>query len=139
MISVMPAEQIISFEATPALIAFRREAGDANRHLNTLLVALETLKANEPVRPPGLIVPWTKPGVWREWDDTRDFALKGTMVVVVDGLDQYMRILSRIPGLVPAGLDDVLNGRRAAAGDRRPTVTERFDFSLRAISRSRTA
>jgi hypothetical protein len=31
-------DQTIGFELTPALIAFRRTAGDANRHLNTLLV-----------------------------------------------------------------------------------------------------
>jgi hypothetical protein len=52
--------QSIAFELTPALIAFRSTAGDANRHLNTMLVALETLKTNSPVRPKGLVVPWTK-------------------------------------------------------------------------------
>lgn len=56
-------DQIIGFELSPALIAFRRTAGDANRHLNTLLVALETLKTTTPVRPKELAVPWTKPGI----------------------------------------------------------------------------
>jgi hypothetical protein len=121
------AVQSICFELTPALIAFRRTAGDANRHLNTMLVALETLKSTTPIRPPGLVVPWTKPGVQKEWDDSRDFALKGAMIAVVDGLDQYMRVLSRIPGLCPAELGDVLSGRAVKAG-RRLTVAERFEM-----------
>lgn len=120
-------DQTIGFELTPALIAFRRTAGDANRHLNTLLVALETLKSNTPIRPKGLVVPWTKPGVKKEWDDSRDFVLKGCMIAVVDALDQYMRVVSRISGLVSPKLDDVLNGRRKAGEDRRPTVAERFE------------
>jgi hypothetical protein len=120
-------DQTIGFELTPALIAFRRTAGDANRHLNTLLVALETLKTNTPIRPRGLVVPWTKPGVKKEWDDSRDFVLKGCMIAVVDALDQYMRVVSRISGLASPKLDDVLNGRRLAGDDRRPTVAKRFE------------
>ena len=42
---------VIGFDLSPALIAFRRTAGDANRHLNTLLVALETLLAAPADRP----------------------------------------------------------------------------------------
>src|SRR5581483_1895584 len=118
---------VIGFDLSPALIAFRRTAGDANRHLNTLLVALETLKANTPVRPNGLAVPWSKPEVKKEWDDSRDYVLKGCMVALVDGLDQYMRVVSRIPGLSAPELDDVLNGRKKAGEQRRPTVAERFE------------
>jgi hypothetical protein len=73
-------DQVIGFELSPALIAFRRTAGDANRHLNTMLVALETLKETAPVQPKGLAVPWTKPGVKKEWEDSRDFVLKGCVI-----------------------------------------------------------
>ncbi len=48
------------------------------------------------------------------------------MIAVVDGLDQFMRILTRIEGLVDPGLDDVLNGR-AKGQERRPTVAERIE------------
>lgn len=120
-------DQIIGFELSPALIAFRRTAGDANRHLNTLLVALETLKTTTPVKPKGLAVPWTKPGVKKEWDDSRDYVLKGCMIAVADALDQYMRVVSRISGLAAPELDDALNGRKKPSEDRRPTVAERFD------------
>ena len=88
-------ETSLSFEVTPALMAFRQLAGDANRFLNTQLVALETLKTATPVRPIDLVLPWTLPAVEAEWVDTRNFTLRGTMISVVDGLDQYLRILPR--------------------------------------------
>jgi hypothetical protein len=120
-------DQVIGFELSPALIAFRRTAGDANRHLNTMLVALETLKGTAPVRPKGLAVPWTKPGVKKAWDDSRDFVLKGCMIAVVDALDQYMRVVSRISGLAALELNDAMNGRKSPGEERRPTVAERFE------------
>lgn len=107
------------------MIAFRRTAGDANRLLNTLLVGLETLKHNAPVKPTDFVVGWSKPASAAEWLETRNFALRGTMVAVVDALDRYLRILSRIPGLTAQELDDTLNGRRDPKIDRRPTVSER--------------
>lgn len=122
----MPAQPSLCFEQSPALIAFRSAAGDANRLLNTLLVAVETLKGGVlPVRPPDLVVPWSLPGTLDEWNDTRNFALRGTMVVIVDGLDRYLRILSRIDGLTDPALDDRLNGRKAVGEDHRPTLSER--------------
>lgn len=124
-IRVKGSEASLSFEVTPALLAFRQLAGDANRFLNTQLVALETLKSATPVRPPDLVIPWTLPAVEAEWVETRNFALRSTMVSVVDALDQYLRVLSRVRGLVLDDLRDDLNGRRRAALDRRPTLPER--------------
>jgi hypothetical protein len=123
----VPPRSSICFECTPALLAFRQAAGDANRFLNTLLVALETLKSSTPIRPIDLVVPWTFPHAEKEWTDTRNFALKGAMVAVVDGLDQYMRVLSRVAGLVASELDNILNGRRDADRGRRLTVAERLE------------
>lgn len=117
----------ICFEQTPALLAFRRAAGNANRHLNTLLVGLETLKAVAPIKPNDLVVSWSKPTVAAEWDETRNFALGATMVAVVDGLDRYMRVASQISNLTDASLDDVLNGRQPAKGQPRPNIFERLE------------
>ncbi len=122
----MRAPASLCFEQSPALIAFRTAAGDANRLLNTLLVAVETLKGGAAaVRPPDLAVPWSLPTTPDEWLDTRNFALRGTMVVLVDALDRYLKILSRIEGLTALELDDRLNGRKAAGEDHRPTLPER--------------
>jgi hypothetical protein len=116
----------LSFEMTPALMAFRQLAGDANRFLNTQLVALETLKTATPVRPPDLVLPWTLPAVDAEWIETRNFTLRSTMVSVIDGLDRYMRVLSRVRGLVAEELHNDLNGRRRPDLERRPTLPERL-------------
>jgi hypothetical protein len=122
----MSAQPSLCFEQSPALIAFRGAAGDANRLLNTLLVALETLQGGAaPVRPADLVVAWSLPTATNEWADTRDFALRGTMVVLVDALDRYLRILGRIQGFTDPVLDDRLNGRKAQGDDRRPTLPER--------------
>ncbi|MER8854548.1 hypothetical protein NKH94_23635 [Mesorhizobium australicum] len=118
-------EPSICFEQSPAMIAFRRAAGDANRLLNTLLVALETLKGNEAVKPSDLVVSWSKPTTVAEWLETRNFALRGTMVAIVDALDQYLRIISRISGLTSPELDNQLNGRKELNEERRPTLPER--------------
>jgi len=119
------SEVSLSFEITPALMAFRQISGDANRFLNTQLVALETLKTATPVRPSDLVLPWTLPAANAEWIETRHFTLRSTMVAVVDGLDRYMRVLSRVQGLVPEALHDDLNGRRRPELERRPAHFER--------------
>jgi hypothetical protein len=118
-------EQSICFEQSPAMIAFRRSAGDANRLLNTLLVGLETLEHSTPVKPGDLVVAWSKPNTGAEWLETRNFALRGTMVALVDALDRYLCIISRIEGLTAPELDDPLNGRKGPRDDRRPTLSER--------------
>lgn len=117
----------LCFEATPALLAFRRQVGEANRMLNTLLVGLETLKTATPVRPVDLMRTWHLPTSGAEWEETRAFALRGAMVSIIDGLDRYLRTLSRIEGLVAASLHDALNGRKTGGADRRPTLSERFE------------
>jgi hypothetical protein len=122
----MPKETTMAFEMSPALIAFRQNAGDANRHLNTLLVSVETLQHHEPVKPSNLVVPWSKPTTLKEWDDCRDFILRTAMVTLVDGIDQYLRVMSRVPGLSDPGLGDTLNGRKTGK-QRRPTVAERLE------------
>lgn len=122
----MSPKPSICFEFTPALLAFRAAAGDANRCLNTLLAGLETLKAGTPVKPQDLVVAWSKPETDEEWLETRNYALRGTMVAVVDAIDQYLKIISRIDGLTPPELDDRLNGRKARGEDHRPTLPERI-------------
>lgn len=49
------------------------------------------------------------------------------MIVTIDALDHFLRVLSRIEGLVPSTLHDKLNGRKAPGEDRRPTLYERLD------------
>jgi hypothetical protein len=49
------------------------------------------------------------------------------MIVTIDALDHYLRVLSRIDGLVPDTLHDKLNGRKVPADDHRPTFYERLD------------
>ena len=48
------------------------------------------------------------------------------MVAVVDGLDRYLRVVTRLSGLVDENLHDYLNGRWIRALDRRPAVFERL-------------
>ncbi|MEK7993429.1 MAG: hypothetical protein AAB403_06445 [Planctomycetota bacterium] len=121
-----PQKHYICFESTPASQAFRRTAGDITRLLSTLYVALETLEVNDPVRPDDLSFGWSMPSGPKEWEETRNFALRGAIVAIVDGLDQYMRVLSRVPGLVAPELDNVLNGRRGPGEERRPTIAMRL-------------
>lgn len=105
---------------SPGIIAFRSAAGDANRHLDTLLAAVGTLKGGAtPVRPADLVVAWSLPTTADEWLDTRNFALRGTMVVLVDALDRYLKILSRVQELTAQELDDRLNCRKAHGEDHR--------------------
>jgi len=120
-------EASICFEVTPALQIFRSAVGNANRCLNTLLVGLETLKANEPVSPGDLVLTWHKPTDADEWRETRNFALRGTMVALVDGLDRYLRVVASIDGLVDPSLIDILQGRRSASAERRPTIPQRVN------------
>lgn len=123
--ATITSEPSLCFEVSPALLAFRRAAGHANRYLNTLLVGLETLKINTPIKPCDLVVSWSLPASSVEWLETRNFALGATMVAVVDGLDRYMRVASRVKGLTAQSLDDVLNGRPLPSNGKRPTIAAR--------------
>jgi hypothetical protein len=117
----------IGFEMTPALISFRRQVGATSQSLHALIVGLETLKEAEPVRPSDLIyLSWQKPATPEQWAEARTFALKGAMIVTIDALDHYLRVLSRIDGLVPDALHDKLNGRKVASDNHRPTLYERL-------------
>jgi hypothetical protein len=79
-------DQTIGFEISPALIAFRRTAGDANRHLNTMLVSLETLKGNTPIRPKGLVVLRKSLKTAAPW-----FAKEFNKTDIVSALDRFAR------------------------------------------------
>lgn len=123
----MTSTATICFELTPALINFRRQVGSASQSLHALIVGLETLKEAEPVRPADLIfLSWQKPATPEQWNAARIFALKSAMIVTIDALDHYLRVLTRIDGLVPETLHDKLNGRKAAGDDHRPTLYERL-------------
>jgi hypothetical protein len=135
----MTATATICFEMTPALISFRRQVGAANQSLHALVVGLETLKEAEPVRPFDLIfLSWQKPATVQQWDDARAFALNSAMIVTIDALDHFLRVLSRINGLVPDTLHDILNGRKVPGEDHRPTLYERLDALHTAFPGART-
>ena len=64
-----------------------------------------------------------------EWADAANFALKAALVTALDGLDQYMKVLGRIPELTPDILTDILAGRaRDAQTKRRYTIPQRLQF-----------
>jgi hypothetical protein len=121
----------IVFEASPALLAFRYLTGSANFFLNTLVVGLETLRYSYPIKPYDLAISWSKPGKPGTYDHCRQFALKMMMVTAIDSIDQYLRILTRIPRLVDPVLEDALNGRtriRSGGRERRLTISERLQI-----------
>ncbi|MCZ7448324.1 hypothetical protein O8B93_12085 [Agrobacterium rhizogenes] len=120
------SNRIITFEVTPSLASARKSVGDATRCLNGIIVALETLKHVEPVKPPDLQMSWHKSNSLGDFEEMRTFAVKSAIVTVMDGLDQYLRVTSRVPGLVPEALHDDLNGRRDPKIERRRTVAERL-------------
>lgn len=136
--SSMKLTMTIGFEMTPALIGFRRQVGATNQSLHALIVGLETLKEADPVRPADLIfLSWQKPATPEQWNDARAFALKSAMIVTIDALDHYLRVLSRIDELVPDTLHDKLNGRKAPGDVRRPTLYERLDALHKAFPGAR--
>lgn len=119
-------EPSIAFEETPALVMLRKSAGDATRSLNGIIVALETLRHVEPVKPNDLILSWHPSADPADLQRTRAFAMRSAMVAVVDGVDRYLRVVTRLDGLVDENLHDYLNGRWIQTLNRRPTVFERL-------------
>ena len=102
-----------------AAARFRWLTGTCNFFLNTALVGVETLLVNEPVYPIELAVRWEKPKKLNAYDGTKEFVLKGTATLLVDGIDQYMRTLAPTPSLVNPTLSQLLTGgitTRAVSG-----------------------
>lgn len=121
-------EPSIAFEETPALVLLRKSVWDATRSLNGIIVALETLRHVEPVKPDDRILSWHPSEDPTDSQRTRAFAMRSAMVAVVDGVDRYLRVVTRVNGLVDEDLHDYLNGRWIRALDRRPTVFERLRY-----------
>jgi hypothetical protein len=121
----MARDQVIAFELSPALLAFRLVAGNANRHVNTIFAGLQALEHHANFRATGFLIGWSRPHTPAEWEDSKAFAYKMALIAIVDGINQYLRVLSRMPGFTDPSLADVLAGRRV--GDRRLTIGERVD------------
>lgn len=119
--------QMVYFVATPARVSFRRTGGDVSRHLHTIWVAIETLARSPEVRPTDLHLGWSKPQKAVEWADTRDFAAKAAMMSVVDGVDQYLKVLRRVPRLTDPSLADILKGTARTSSGARLTIFARFE------------
>jgi len=117
---------MIYFVATPARVSFRRTGGDVSRHLHTIWVAIETLVHNMEVRPGDLHLGWSKPQKAEEWADTRDFAAKAAMTSVLDGVDQYLKVLGRVPRLTDPSLAETLKGTARTPLGARLTIFSRF-------------
>ncbi len=119
-------KQGVGFCYTPALLAFRRIAGDANRHMNTLLVGVETLRKSPPIMPEDLVVGWSQPCDETQWADVRGFVLRTALVATVDGLNRYANILVALPGILPETDIDYVRGSWLEVLQRRPNVAERI-------------
>jgi len=85
-------------ELTPARLAFRRTAGKTGRDLNTLLIAIKTLHTAVRTQPEDGLLGWSMPTQAAD-GQTRSFVMKPAITTVIDGIDRYMKVLSRIPGL----------------------------------------
>lgn len=118
--------QMIYFVASPARVSFRRTGGSVSRHLHTLWVAIETLAHRPEVRPSDLHLGWSKPTKAIEWTDTRDFAAKAAMTSVLDGVDQYLKVLGRVPRLTNPSLAQTLKGTARTSSGARLTIFARF-------------
>jgi hypothetical protein len=119
--------QLIYFVATPARVSFRQTGGDVSRHLHTLWVAIETLVHSPEVRPSDLHLGWSKPKTATEWSNTQDFAAKAAMTSVLDGVDQYLKVLARMPQLTAPSLAEMLKGTARSSSGARFTIAARFN------------
>jgi len=118
--------QIVHFVATPARVSLRRTAGDVSRHLHTLWVAVETLARSPEIRPADLHLGWAKPLTAAEWTETREFVAKSAMTSMLDGVDQYMKVLGQMPRLTDPSLASVLKGTARTPAGARLTIFARF-------------
>ncbi len=116
----------ILFDATPARVTFKRIAGDTSRYLNTLWVGITTLQAGHVDRPNWWVLGWSMPQTIGEWQDTNAFIAKSGMATVLDGIDQYMKVLKRISGLTNPASELYLTGAARKSTGARFTIPERF-------------
>lgn len=97
---------------TPARSQFKKHMGQANHHLVTALVALDTLDASEvSTAPPALHAAWNPRDRRQSVSRSRSFVEQSFLAWAVDSLDMYATLLYRRPNyLQDATLASELDG-----------------------------
>lgn len=92
----------LGLESTPARHAFKQNAGQNNHFLVTLLVGLDGIRAGQVTLNPEFSTSWGPKDPRRSAERSREYALKTSLVWIVDLVDAYRRGLSATTGVVDA-------------------------------------
>ena len=99
-----------------ALKKFKKEIGQANHFLITILVGLDGVKSGKVEKNDEFSAAWNPKDVVASAERSRIYTIKASLAWVVDCLDMYLRLCNRKPRLFragPAGRPAERRGNRA--------------------------
>ncbi|NCB22858.1 MAG: hypothetical protein EOM56_08490 [Deltaproteobacteria bacterium] len=79
---------------------FKKEVGNANHMLITILVGLDAIVDNEITPRSEFKVSWNPRDKSKSAERSKDFAKKASLVWMVDCLDMYLRLINRSPSII---------------------------------------
>lgn len=93
-----------------ALKKFKKEIGQANHFLITILIGLDGVKSGKVVKNDEFDAAWNPRDVIVSANRSRIYTIKASLAWVVDCLDMYLRLCNRKPRLLSEELSNKFNG-----------------------------
>ena len=109
-----------------ALKKFKKEIGQANHFLITILVGLDGVKSGKVEKNDEFSVAWNPKDVVASAERSRIYTIKASLAWVVDCLDMYLRLCNRKPRLLSEVLSDKFNGTGHSVYEKYKLVSDEY-------------
>ena len=112
-----------------ALKKFKKEIGQANHFLITILIGLDGVKSGKVVKNDEFDAAWNPRDIIASASRSRIYTIKASLAWVVDCLDMYLRLCNRKPRLLSEELSNKFNGTGHRVYEKYKLVSDEYEVS----------
>lgn len=112
-----------------ALKKFKKEIGQANHFLITILIGLDGIKSGTVVKNVEFDAAWNPKDVIASANRSRIYTIKASLAWVVDCLDMYLRLCNRKPRLLNEELSNKFNGTGHSVYEKYKLISNEYEVS----------
>lgn len=115
LIPVAPKVKNMYIKNSSQLNRFKRQVGQSNHMLITILVGLDAIDTYDVVKKSEFSTSWNPQNKQASVDRAKVYSKKATLVWIVDNIDMYLRLINRVPSLIDNDIkkayDDEINSK----------------------------
>lgn len=112
-----------------ALKKFKKEIGQANHFLITILIGLDGVKSGKVVKNDEFDAAWNPRDIIASASRSRIYTIKASLAWVVDCLDMYLRLCNRKPRLLSEELSNKFDGTGHRVYEKYKLVSDEYEVS----------